>query len=166
VKRCWQLTRTSTPNASRFTVGAAVLPLNLLLYPELYQTGIAVAAVANQLRVTIIFTKNVMGVTRGFWTVVKEFTDYTLNLEEISTFTARVTIMCVPKRRNVVNEPKRKRFQFMAYPNRSHGTRRRHRRHLDTSGFERQLHSGKWNSYMSQARARRHEYLTLRVQVV
>ena len=117
------------------------MTLNLLFrYPEIYKTGIAVAAVANQLTYDNIYQERYMGLPQEN---MQDFIDgspitYAKNLE------GNLLIVHGTGDDNVhyqnaemlINEliQQNKQFQVMPYPNRSHGIYegRNTRRHLYT----------------------------------
>jgi dipeptidyl-peptidase 4 len=121
--------------------GGGSTTLNLLFqYPELYQTGIAVAAVGNQLTYDNIYQERYMGVPpndlEGF--VNGSPITHAKNLEGNLLYihgTADDNVH-YQNAEMLINElvKHNKQFQFMAYPNRSHGIYEGEgtRKHLNT----------------------------------
>lgn len=121
--------------------GGGSTTLNLLFqYPEIYQTGIAVAAVANQLSYDNIYQERYMGVPpedlEGFVqgspiTHAKNLKGNLLYIHGTGDDNVHYQ-----NAEMLVNElvKHNKQFQFMAYPNRSHGIYEGEgtRRHLNT----------------------------------
>jgi dipeptidyl-peptidase-4 len=108
--------------------GGGSTTLNLLFqYPEIYQTGIAVAAVANQLTYDNIYQERYMGIpqeNREDFVKGSPIT-YAKNLKGNLLYIHGTGDDNVhyQNAEQLVNEliKYNKQFQFMAYPNRSHG---------------------------------------------
>ena len=108
--------------------GGGTATLNLMFqYPEIYKTGIAVAAVSNQLTYDNIYTERYMGLPQ------ENMEDY-LNGSPVThakNLAGNLLVIHGTGDDNVhyqnaemlVNElvKNNKQFQFMAYPNRTHG---------------------------------------------
>jgi len=121
--------------------GGGSSTLNLLFqYPELYQTGIAVAAVANQLSYDNIYQERYMGVPS------ETLEDYIAGSPITHAKNLQGNLLYIhgtgddnvhyQNAEMLVNEliKHNKQFQFMPYPNRAHGIFRGEgtRRHLNT----------------------------------
>ncbi len=108
--------------------GGGSTTLNLLFkYPEIYQTGIAVAAVANQLTYDNIYQERYMGVPPADLAAFQEGSP----INHVQGFKGNLLYIHGTGDDNVhyqnaemlLNEliKYNKQFQFMAYPNRTHG---------------------------------------------
>jgi dipeptidyl-peptidase-4 len=108
--------------------GGGSMTLNLLFrYPEIYQTGIAIAAVANQLYYDNIYQERYMGVP---WENEKDFMEgspitYAKNLEGnlLLIHGTGDDNVHYQNAEALINElvAQNKQFDLMVYPNRSHG---------------------------------------------
>jgi len=121
-------------DASRVAVhgwsGGGSTTLNLLFqYPEVYQTGISVAAVANQLSYDNIYQERYMGIPQ------ENLEDFVQGSPITHAKNLKGNLLYIhgtgddnvhyQNAEMLVNEliKHNKQFQFMAYPNRSHGIR-------------------------------------------
>lgn len=131
-------------DASRIAVhgwsGGGSSTLNLLFkYPELYQTGIAGAAVANQLTYDNIYQERYMGLPQ------ENLQDFTEGSPVTHAGKLKGNLLYIhgtgddnvhyQNAEMLVNEliKHNRQFQFMPYPNRNHGVREKHLNTLFTS---------------------------------
>ncbi|MCD8538582.1 MAG: S9 family peptidase [Leadbetterella sp.] len=121
--------------------GGGSATLNLLFqYPDLYQTGIAGAAVANQLTYDNIYQERYMGPPRRktcriLWKAHRSPTPKNLKGNLLYIHGTGDDNVHYQNAEMLVNEliKHNRQFQFMPYPNRNHGIREKHLNTLFTN---------------------------------